>query len=243
MPPETELIKQQMSQTRAALTEKLENLENKVVGTVNTTTDTVAQTVQEVGATVRETTQNIRATMQETTQNMRATVRETLSSVRDAFDVTRQMHEHPWLLFGGSVFAGFVGGRVLEGLEQGRLPSLPAPPAEQFLPSDSELRDNLEAQPPARRRSTFGFLKALTDTFAPEIDNLKRAAVGMAIGLVRDKLSESVPPHMREHVHDVMGRIATKLGGEVPPPGAMFGRSEEDEESDGAHARQSMGMS
>jgi len=231
MPPETELIKQQMGHTRAALTDKLETLENKVLGTVSTTTDTVSQTVQDVGATVRETAQNVRVTMNDT-----------LCSVRDAFNVSRQLHQHPWLLLGGSVVAGYAGGLILDNLERGHMPSLPAlPSAERLLPQSSEVRQRLQSEPSARR--VPGFLKALAETFAPELEKLKAAALGMAMGVVRDKLHEAVPPQMREDFTSMMDRITTKLGGEPCPPGAMFGTSEEDDEANGRHtSSQMMGM-
>jgi ElaB/YqjD/DUF883 family membrane-anchored ribosome-binding protein len=243
MPPETDLIKQQMGQTRAALSEKLENLENKVFGTVHTTTDTVEQTVQSVGNTVTQTVQEVGATVRETTHNLRATMQETLSTLHDALDVSRQMHQHPWVLVGGSVLAGYVGGVLLDNLEHGRLPSLPALPAapEQFLPRGSEVREHLEAQPPGPRTGST-FFKALAESFAPELDKLKRAALGMALGVVRDKLSESVPPQMRENFTELMDRVTVKLGGEPPPPGAMFGQDDEHEEGNGARMARSMGV-
>ncbi len=228
MPPETDLIKQQMGQTRAALTEKLQTLENKVIGAIASTTDMVAQTVQDVGTTVRETSQNFRSTM-----------RDTLSSVRDAFDVSRQIHQHPWLMLGGSVLAGYVCGVVLDNLEHGRLPSLPA--AEQLLPHGSEVRQCLAKEQPTARRIP-GFLKALVDTFAPELDKLKAAAVGMALGALRDKIGESVPSHMRADFTEMMDRITTKLGGHTHRTGAMYGASEEYEETNGAQASRPMGM-
>jgi hypothetical protein len=218
-------VKQQMSQTRAALAEKLETLETKVLGTVHEATDTVAQTVHEVGSTARETAQSVRATMHEA-----------IGSVRDALDVSRQVQEHPWLLVGGSVFAGYVGGRILDNLERGHLPSVPSLPVrpERFLPQGSELRERMESERPAVRSSGTSFLKSLLDTFAPELEKAKRAAVGMALGLVRDKLSEAVPPQMRENVTEMMDRVAVKLGGEPTPPGSMLGQDEPYEEGDGA---------
>jgi ElaB/YqjD/DUF883 family membrane-anchored ribosome-binding protein len=232
MPPETELIKQQMGQTRSALTEKLETLETKVFGTFDSAANTVGQTVHEVGSTVRETAENVRATM-----------RETMSSVREAFDVSRQFHEHPWLLLGGSVVAGYVGGVVLDNLEHGHMPSLPSPiRAEQLLPQGSEVRERLEAEPPARRGG-LGLFRELANAFAPEMEKLKAAAVGLALGLLRDKISEAIPPQIRENVSEAMDRVTAKLGGEVHPPGAMFGRSDEYEEENGAHKARSMGLS
>ena len=227
MPPETELIKQQMGQTRSALNEKLQTLENKVIGAITSTTDMVARTVQDVGTTVRETSQNFRAGMNDT-----------VSSVRDAFDVSRQIHQHPWLMVGGSVIAGYVGGVVLDNLEHGRLPSLPA--AERLLPQGSELRQRMATEHPTRR--VPGFLKALMDSFAPELDKLKAAAVGMAMGALREKISASVPPHLREDFAEMMDRITTKLGGHAHPPGAMYGASEEYDETNGARATPPMGM-
>ncbi len=148
MPPETEVIKQQMSQTRSALTEKMEALENKVLGTVHDTTSQVMGTVQDTTHAVSGTVQEVGATVRETAHDVRATIREALSSVRDTLDVTQQMEHHPWVLLGGSVFAGYVGGRILDNLERGRLPSLPALPAspEQLLPEGSELRQRMEAE-------------------------------------------------------------------------------------------------
>jgi ElaB/YqjD/DUF883 family membrane-anchored ribosome-binding protein len=224
MPPETELIKQQMGQTRAALSDKLESLETKVLGAVSATTDTVTQTVHEVGTAVLETTQNVRAILNDT-----------ISSVRDAFNVSRQVQEHPWVMMGGSVVAGYVGGVLLDNLERGNLPSLPSRPrAEQLLPQGSEIRQRVEAELPARRRAP-AFLKALADTFAPELEKLKAAALGMALGIVRDKVSDAVPAQMREDFHQMMDRITAKLGGEAYPAGMIGSLGEEHDESNGAH--------
>ncbi|MHB1425633.1 MAG: hypothetical protein ACYC3I_20890 [Gemmataceae bacterium] len=244
MPPETDLIKQQMGQTRAALSEKLENLENKVFGIVNTTTDTVAQTVEGVRDTVTRTVQEVGSTVRDTTQGIHATMNDAMSALHDALDVSRHVERHPWLMVGGSVVAGYVGGVILDNLEHGHMPSLPSLPVgtEKLLPSGSEVRGRIEAQMPARRTAP-SFLKSLFESFAPEIDKLKAAAVGMALGVVRDRMSESVPPRMRDDFTEMMDRITTKLGGEPLAPGAMLGVGEEHDEGNGAHMSRSMGMS
>jgi len=244
-----------MGQTRTSLTQKMELLENRVLGTVHDTTGTVSSTVQLVGSTVRDTVQELSATVRDTAHELRSTVSGTaqdvqqtmhgaVGSVRDALDVSRQMQEHPWLMLGGSVFVGYVGGRLLDSLEQGRLPSLPSLPAapEQLLPQGSEVRERIEAVP-APRRSASSFLGALLDSFSPELDRLKRMAVGAVLGLVRDKVSESVPSPMRENFSEFMDRVTQKLGGEPPPPGAMYGvGSEEQEDRNGSEMARSMGM-
>ncbi len=65
----------------------------------------------------------------------------------------------------------------------------------------------------------------------------------MALGVVRDKVSESVPPQMQQNFADLMDRVTTKLGGQLVPPGAMLGRGEDEyEESNGSERARSMGM-
>lgn len=256
MPPETELIRQQMGQTRTSLSQKMELLENKLLGTVDETAGTVSGTVHQVGSTVRETVDHLTATVRDTvsqlgatvsgtSHDVRATLRETAGSMRDALDVSRQINQHPWLMLGGSVFVGYVGGRLLDSLEHGRLPAPPSLPVapEQLLPRDAEARQHIEESAPAPRRSPPAFLKALMDTFAPELDKVKRMALGAALGLVRDKLGESVPPALRENFSEMMDRVTQKLGADLPPPGAMLGRGEEEyEDRNGSKMERSMGM-
>jgi len=231
MPPETEVIKQQMGQTRAALTDKLESLENQVFGTVHDTTSTVSSTVQNVGDTVKDTVHDVRAT-----------VAETVASVRDALDVSRQVHRHPWLMMGGSVFAGYVGGRILENIEAGPYPARRALTSEpnQFLPAAESEGAAYEASP-APRRSGPSFLQSLADTFAPEIAKLKGTAISMALGLMRDKISESVPPQFQQNVTDLVDRFTVKLGGEPTPAGSMAMKSEDWEDRDGPELSRARG--
>jgi len=252
MPPETEVIKQQMGQTRAALTEKLETLEDKVLGTLHSTTNTVSDTTNLVGSTVSETVQlvgntvsntvtEVGATVRETARDLRTTVDEAMSSVRDALDLTRQMNEHPWLMVGGSVVAGYVGGRVLDSIEKGRFPThmtLPVGP-EQLLPDDSEFRERIESAPTPQRSGSF-FLKALTDTFGPELNKLKSVALGVAMGLMRDKIGESVPPQLRGDVTDLVDRFTVKLGGQTTPSGYDPFKGEDREEHNGSEMASSI---
>ncbi len=166
---------------------------------------------------------------------------EAMSSVRDALNVSRQAHEHPWLLVGGSVVAGYVGGRLLDSMEGGRFPShlsLPVRP-EQFLPEDSEVRQRIETEPPPRRSGSF-FLKALTDTFAPEFNKLKRVALGVAMGLMCDRISESVPPQLKGDLTDLMDRFTVKLGGQPTPPGYDPLKGDDREEHNGSEMAGSM---
>jgi ElaB/YqjD/DUF883 family membrane-anchored ribosome-binding protein len=77
-----EEIREQMAETRAALTEKLETLHERVEGTVeaaHATVDAVTEKVQD-----------------------------TIQSVKRTFDVKYQVDRHPWTLVGASVLTGFT---------------------------------------------------------------------------------------------------------------------------------------
>src|SRR5713226_6434711 len=83
-----EVIKQQMLETRASLAEKLETLEQQVVGTVHSATSAVTDTVESV----------------------KDAVQHTVEAVKDTFDLSHHVREHPWLMVGGSVTVGFAAG-------------------------------------------------------------------------------------------------------------------------------------
>ncbi len=93
MSSEKELIAERMRQTRAALTDKLDALENRV----RDTADTIDRTVRDVGTTVSGTAEDVRALL-----------RERLSTALDALDLTRQVERHPWLMLGGAAAVGYV---------------------------------------------------------------------------------------------------------------------------------------
>src|SRR5262245_24400559 len=99
MPDEPEMIRQQMEETRSALTEKLETLEHQVIGTVAEANTAVADTVD-----------NVKEAVQDTVEVVKETVQETVESVKQTLDISVQMDRHPWLFLGASVAAGYVAG-------------------------------------------------------------------------------------------------------------------------------------
>src|SRR4051794_29513643 len=109
MDNEPEVIRQQMDETRTALTDKLELLEQQVVGTVQDATSAVAETV----GTVKQ-------AVQDTVQSVKETVHETVESVKETFDLKNQVERRPWMMVAGATALGFLGGYLLGGgREQG----------------------------------------------------------------------------------------------------------------------------
>src|SRR5262249_19642153 len=159
-----EVIRQQMEETRASLSEKLESLEQQVVGTV----------------------QNARAAVNDTVTNVKDAVQDTVDSVKDTMDIRRQMQRHPWVMLGGSMALGYIGGRLFEQLES---KSRNGSPASIYERAAGKTVDGHLGQPnghgttgtmgapsaavePAEEDAVHSFLRR----FEPEIDKLKGLA-------------------------------------------------------------------
>src|SRR5262249_3446394 len=106
---EPEVIRQQMEDTRANLTQKLEALEQQVVGTVQNTTEAVTQTVETVKEAVQGTVAAVKGTVGDTVD----TVKETVGAVKDKLDLAACVQQYPWSAFGASVAGGYLIGRLL----------------------------------------------------------------------------------------------------------------------------------
>jgi len=215
MPDEPEIIRQQMHETRSALTEKLETLEQQVVGTV-----------AEAQCAVQETVENVKEAVQETVETVKGTVQEGVQSVRRAFDLPHQMNEYPWLFFGGSVALGFLCGRAM----------LPAPHNRRqddyfrhgFMPPQSTWQSGRETnghtessafarreEQPAPQEKQHSWFDSLAKSFSSEIDKVKGLAIGVGVGMVRDMLTQAAPENLRHQVGEIMNNLTAKLGGET----------------------------
>jgi ElaB/YqjD/DUF883 family membrane-anchored ribosome-binding protein len=180
MENQAELIREQMRETRSALSEKLETLEEQVTAKVKETTETVAETVETVKGAVENTVQ----TVSETVQN-------TVEAVKDTFDMSRHVEEHPWLMFGGAVAAGFVGARILEGA------------------GPTHVRGAYLVDQPSGPPRQNKLMTALT----PALSKLTGLAVGATMGFVGEYLKEAAPVSMRDKLYEVLDEFTVALGG------------------------------
>jgi len=216
-PPE--LLRQQMDVTRSSITEKLEAIEEQVVGTVQNAKETVQETIDSVKETVQETVSTVRQTVQGTIGTVKATMEETMSTMKDTFDVRLQVQRHPWPMMGGSLIAGMIAGTIVGEMRHRRRMPMERLASDGGVPvRATPLREPLREEPPARREP------GILDRFQDEIDQVKGMAIGMAIGLARDFIKDAVQknmPHMADQVEDVIDRVTTKLGGK-PVQGSVL---------------------
>jgi len=209
MADEPEMIRKQMEETRASLTEKLEALETQVAGTVQSTTEAVAETVEAV---------------KETVGNVTDTVKDTAHSVAETFNLKLQFERHPWGMFGGSIAVGtlagyfLIGKRPRRGEENGYAEEDHARPAAFAAAPEGMTRHEPEPSwsppppsPPAAPERQQPEQKGwLWDT----LGRLGGLAVGSLMGVVRDLAERALPESLQHHVAEEIDHLTTKLGGE-----------------------------
>lgn len=200
MPDESEMIQEQMRETRTALAEKLETLEQQVVDTVSGANLAVSETVENVKEAVQETVDAVK------------------ESVKTTFDFAGHMDRHPWLFMGGAVAVGYIGGCLL---------NKAAAQAERTGPVGRSPAAKTNGAGPRfqEREEGPGWLDSLGTTFSSELNQLKSLALGAAVGLARDALVQSAPETLRPQLADVMNDITANLGGR-PIPGPVLARND-----------------
>jgi len=205
MDNETEVIRRQMEETRSALQEKLETLEQQVKETVQETTEAVTGTVEAVKATV----ETVKGTVQDTVETVKDTVEETVQTVKETLDLQRMVNAHPWPMFAGAAAVGFVGGRLLSSLPAGRAPAAPGTKSPSANFGGIHAGASALQTPAPPRRSWWSFL---TDHYSEELDKLKGLAIATVGNVVREMVTENVPPQMATQTREVIDGIVTKLG-------------------------------
>jgi len=192
MENETELIRQQMLETRTALSEKLGALQEQVLATVEGTTQKVTETVQ----TVQEAVQDTVSTVSESVQG-------TVDTVKKTFDVSEHMQRNPWLMLGGAVAVGYVGGRLL--MPNGHI-DMPDLSSSGFAATNRPAPAT--GQIPARPAEP-SWLEKLA---APLMQQAQTLAVGALAGIASDLIAQHAPEALRGQLNEMANDMARSLG-------------------------------
>jgi ElaB/YqjD/DUF883 family membrane-anchored ribosome-binding protein len=186
-----EVIRQQMGDTRAALTEKLQSLECRV-----------EQTVEEVKETVDDTIGAVKQTFDLPFQVERhpwAMVGGAAALgfvLGEALSLAARKSRHSSLERGWSNDEFLVQERAKE--EKAKI--------------EGNGHTNVAAIVPKTERPSL--LQRISTEFGDEIDKIKGMAIGAGFGLIREGLTRSCSPEMRSQVENVIDSITVKLGGE-----------------------------
>jgi len=189
---DTDEMRQEIDCTRSAMTEKLEALENRVMGTVQSAQETVADSIQ--------------------------MAKDTVATVKRTFDIKYQVKQHPWAMVGGCFIVGLALGGLFLRVRRSRQAPNPLAGNETPLAGSprfvAEQRGNNSfdtVAPPLRPASMSANRPGFFDQFHEEIDQVKGMALGYVLGLVRDSIKEAVP-RLASQIDDVMNSVTTKLG-------------------------------
>lgn len=208
-----EVIRAEMEETRTALTEKLEVLENQVIGTVQDARSAVSDTVE----TLKETVGTVKETVTDTVSAVKESVQEGVATVKDWMDVRAHVDRHPWLMVGGSIATGYVVGALCDRFMEGETASMTAAMASTAEPVRSEHRLGNGHRAARVKRHHEPESGSWLAGFAPELNKLKSLALGTLIGTVREMVVKSVPQELGHRLGEVLDNVTSKLGGETLP--------------------------
>lgn len=202
MENEPEVIRQQMEETRTSLAEKLENLEEQVSAKIQGTTDSVAETVE-----------SVKEAVESTVNTVSNTVDRTVESVKHTFDVRRQFEERPWVMFGGAVVVGFVGGKLLNRMAPPHQTNgyRPEPNYQPAAPTYQSAQPTYNQQPAAPSKPGWG--AEVVETLKPALSKLSQLAIGVTTGIIGEMVREQLPEALQKDVGDVLDDITRSLGG------------------------------
>jgi len=192
---ELEVIRHEMEDTRASLADKLDTLENQVLGTVHDATAAVAHTVADVRSVVDSVTESIQ---------------EGVESVKETFNLSEQVRRHPWEMLGGAAAAGFFGGWLMGPSRK-----------ETEVPPDSVPRQAFTSpvrEQPAREQPAEPASASEESVFAEPLQTLKSIALGAVMGLVREMVAKGLPGNIKDDVVKVLDNFTAKIGGKIVPP-------------------------
>jgi len=248
MAQEPEVIQQDLEQTRHALAEKLEQIGTKISGTVETVSDTVnsvTETVGNVTESLEDTVQAVADSVSGTVESVKDTVAavgekasETVEAVKEAFNVSDQVRQRPWLWVGGSVATGFILGKIFGPRRErhtpeawtfirgGGYPKENEPPAETGRTNGRSYASETTTNEPESHSGASAILGNITQHFGPELNKLKELALGTLFGVARDVIAKSVPQSLHEQVTHLFNDVTEKAGGK-PIQGTVLDESEQ----------------
>jgi ElaB/YqjD/DUF883 family membrane-anchored ribosome-binding protein len=223
LPDSIEVIEGEIEQTREGLADKLEALTQQLT----TTVEDVEETVEDV----------VEAT------------KDTISNIKEAFNIPKQVEEHPWLAVGASVLVGFLGGKLLGSMGSGRnhhdgshtngwaepMPQRMSSASYEGRPQSDTRADTYDSTQETQGEST-GWLSGLKEQFAPELNKVKGLALGTMFGVIRDMVSQSLPESLKTQVAEMFDNVTEKVGGETIQQGSLAKDSSESSSQQGSTA-------
>lgn len=97
----------EMDETRSAVTEKLEMLEEQVHETMEGTKSTIDGVMNNIKQ-VQITVEDAKSAVDNVLETAKYAMDETLERVKYATDIMEQVDKNPWIMFGSAILMGYV---------------------------------------------------------------------------------------------------------------------------------------
>lgn len=203
MDDELEVIHRQMEETRASLADKLEALEDQVLGTVQSATDTVASAVDGAKEVVSSVTEGTKEVVEK--------VSETVESVKESLSVSRYVERYPWASLGVAVAAGFTAAQLLPSRR-----STSGDYCEALPPASATAASYQPSAPqPSRPEEGSSWTSALSGVLGTAAHTVEGLAVGSLMSAIKDLAVGSLPQEWQSELNRVVDDVTTQLGGKV----------------------------
>ena len=190
MDSELEVIRTEMEVTRGSLSQKIGELESQV-----------RDTVSEAGHAVEATKEGVK----EVVASVSDTVTSVKESLKDTFNLSKHVEDHPWAAFGVAVAVGAVGAFLLR-------------PSRGF--HGSAFAPSAPASPPPSRIPAYAAAAATASTEPGMIGSILTKLQGLAVhsltDVVEDLIKQSAPESWRGGLQDIVHDLAGQLTDEKP---------------------------
>jgi hypothetical protein len=188
---ELEVIRHQMEEKRASLTDKLDALETEVFQTVHEATVGVSQIVHEVKSSVESVTEG---------------VHETVESVKESLDIREAIRRNPWTAMGGAFALGLAGGVWL------------GPSSRPQTPQRDASKDGYRplangSHPPSTEPPSEPSL--LGEAARTAMTGLSGLAIGALMGVLREVVGNALPPALKNEATSLLDQVTVQLGGKT----------------------------
>jgi len=194
---ELEVIRGQMEEKRASLSDKLDALEGRVLETVHDATSVVTNTVRDVSETVDKVTENIQ---------------EAVQSVKETLNVSEKIRQNPWLAVGGAFAGGFVGALLLGSSSRKRDFSRQTHGPHETNGTPFE-RAQAPVKAPAKSETSSAPTSLLGSAVTEALKTLEGMAVGTLVGVVSQVVGDMLPTSLKEDADKLFSELNAHLGG------------------------------
>jgi iron-sulfur cluster repair protein YtfE (RIC family) len=100
-------LRQDIEDTRASMTEKIEMIENRVHETMDGTKSTIDNVMDNVKR-VQGTVEHTKVTIDNVLETIKESMNEAIERAKYTADLIDQVHKNPWIMFGCAILTGYA---------------------------------------------------------------------------------------------------------------------------------------